>query len=165
MYPSSSTFQGLKEYLVQMLTQKKETLTCALRGHNLQEHDLWSLVRACLQPKVVGSWNLHEQLLHDLDFFVIFSSLPGIISLQGQSNYVAGNTYEDELAQYRLNRGEKAIALNLSLLAREGYAAENQEALMQFVKTKHMQLMSQLEVFAILNHYYNNTTPAEPQRS
>ncbi|KAI0909849.1 KR domain-containing protein [Ustulina deusta] len=49
--------------------------------------------------------NLHQQLPRDLDFFVLFSSPAGTISSQGQSNYAAGNTFQDKLAAYRLARG------------------------------------------------------------
>lgn len=120
-------------------------------------HDAWS---ASLRPKVLGSWNLHQELPRDLDFFVIFSSVAAIIGSQGQSNYAAANAFEDELAKYRLGRGEKAVSLNLSLLAGEGYAVENQKALMQFMTIKQMLLMSQPEVFAILDHYCNKAVPA-----
>ena len=39
----------------------------------------------------VGSWNLHELMPRDLDFFIMLSSLAGILGNRGQSNYRAGN--------------------------------------------------------------------------
>ncbi|KAF2962673.1 hypothetical protein GQX73_g10900 [Xylaria multiplex] len=118
-----------------------------------------------LRPKVQGTWNLHRLLPRNLDFFVIFSSVAAIIGSQGQSNYAAANAFEDELARYRLSQGEKAISLNLSLLAGEGYAVENQKVLMQFMTIKQMLLMSQAEVFAILDHYCNKDLPFDASRS
>ena len=43
-------------------------------------------------PKIQGSWNLHEFMPQDLDFFIMLSSLAGILGNRGQSNYCAGNT-------------------------------------------------------------------------
>ncbi|KAI0190176.1 putative polyketide synthase, partial [Xylaria flabelliformis] len=125
-------------------------------------YDDWS---ASLRPKVLGSWNLHQLLPRNLNFFIMFSSVAAIIGSQGQSNYAAANAFEDELAKYRLRCGEKAISLNLSLLAGEGYAVENQKALMQFIMIKQMLLMSQPEVLAILDHYCDRNLPLDPNRS
>lgn len=101
----------------------------------------------------------------NLDFFVIFSSVAAIIGSQGQSNYSAANAFEDELARYRRSQGEKAISLNLSLLTGEGYAVESQKVLMQLMAIKQMLLMSQPEVFAILDRYCNKDLPFDASRS
>ncbi|KAI0813402.1 putative polyketide synthase [Xylaria sp. FL0064] len=115
-------------------------------------YESWS---ECLRPKIRGTWNLHQQLPHDLEFFIMFSSTAGIIGSQGQSNYAAGNTFQDRLAAYRLARGQTAISLNLSFLESEGYMAENYENLMRYANVKHMMIMSQPEVLAMLEHYCN----------
>lgn len=106
-----------------------------------------------LLPKVCGTWNLHEALPKGLDFFILLSSISGIIGSQGQANYAAGNTYQDELAAYRLSMGEKAVSLNLSMLEGTGYSAEHQSEAMMFMKAKHVQPMSKSDVFALLDHY------------
>ncbi|KAI8964563.1 polyketide synthase [Daldinia sp. FL1419] len=36
---------------------------------------------ASLKPKVQGSWNLHQLLSRDLDFFTMFLSISGIIGI------------------------------------------------------------------------------------
>jgi aryl carrier-like protein len=61
----------------------------------------------------------------DLDFFILLSSAGAIFGNGGQSNYAAGNTFQDALARFRVSRGEKAISLNLGMIAGEGYVAEN----------------------------------------
>jgi len=43
-----------------------------------------------IRPKVQGSWNLHENLPKNLDFFVLLSSSAGIAGSRGQANYAAG---------------------------------------------------------------------------
>ena len=40
-----------------------------------------------LAPKMLGSWNLHELLPRDMEFFVLLSSFAGVIGNRGQSNY------------------------------------------------------------------------------
>ena len=68
------------------------------------------------QPKIKGTWNLHSCMPHDLDFFIILSSMSGIIGNTAQANYCAGNTYEDALAHYRHKQGLAATTLNVGLV-------------------------------------------------
>lgn len=84
--------------------------------------DKWNEV---LAPKVAGSWNLHNLLPDDLDFFVMMSSSTGIMGSFGQSNYTAGNTYQDELAAHRVKHGQRAVALAFSMVVGAGYVEQN----------------------------------------
>lgn len=106
-----------------------------------------------LLPKVTGSWNLHRLLPRDLDFFIFLSSLTGIIGSQIQSNYAAGNTFEDCLAHLRISQGEQATSINLSAMESEGILADHRDVFDQIVKVKQLLPMSQPELFAILDHY------------
>jgi len=55
-----------------------------------------------LAPKVLGIVNLDEaSKLHDLDFFVAFSSLAGATGNAGQADYAAANAFMDAYATYR----------------------------------------------------------------
>jgi NADPH:quinone reductase-like Zn-dependent oxidoreductase/NAD(P)-dependent dehydrogenase (short-subunit alcohol dehydrogenase family) len=80
---------------------------------------------ASLSPKLAGSWNLHQLLPDDLDFFVMFSSSTGIMGSFGQSNYTAGNTYQDALAAHRIKHGQRAHAIAMSMVVGVGWVAEN----------------------------------------
>ncbi|KAI1205339.1 putative polyketide synthase [Annulohypoxylon truncatum] len=120
---------------------------------------------ASTKPKVLGSWNLHQQLPRDLDFFILFSSISGIIGSQGQSNYATGNTFQDGLAQYRLSRGEKAVSLDLGILTSDGYIAENKEMLLRFMNIKQMLPIDEAEVLALLEVFCNKSLPIDPTRS
>lgn len=82
--------------------------------------------RAATKPKVHGSWNLHSELPPGMDFFVLLSSLAGLIGSRGQSNYAAGNTYQDALALCRNKQGEKAVSFDLGKLLRIGYISERE---------------------------------------
>ena len=69
-----------------------------------------------LRPKVRGTWYLHTHLPQDLDFFIILSSISGIIGNAAQANYAAGNNYEDAIAHYRHARGLASTTINAGIV-------------------------------------------------
>lgn len=81
--------------------------------------------QASITPKVTGSWNLHCLLPSDLDFLILLSSVQGIGGMPSQSNYAAGNTYQDALAHHRVASGQRATSLDLGWMVSEGVVAEN----------------------------------------
>ena len=85
--------------------------------------------RDALQPKVQRTWNLHKHLPKGMDFFVILSSVGGVFGNRSQSNYAAGNTYQDALARHRVSLGEKCISIDLGMILSIGFAAERPELL------------------------------------
>lgn len=83
-----------------------------------------------LNPKIRGSQNLHDffQRTSDkLDFFVMLSSLGGILGNVSQSNYAAGNTFQDSLAHHRASHGLPALTINVGHVVDAGWVAQNQE--------------------------------------
>jgi acyl carrier protein len=83
---------------------------------------------AAVRPKVQASWNLHEALPKDLDFFILLSSSSGMVGNRGQANYSAGNSYQDALARHRVLNGLKATSLDLGTILSVGFIAENTDA-------------------------------------
>lgn len=96
------------------------------------------------RPRAQGAWNLHD-LLPDLDFFVILSSLLGDTGNIGQAIYagtavsafshssgrhdrhqltVGTQTFFDAFARYRMARGLHAVSISLPLVLGVGYAVE-----------------------------------------
>ena len=75
--------------------------------------DEWSDV---ITPKVRGTWNLHEALGNNLDFFVMFSSVCGLAGQLGQANYAAANTFLDAFTQYRQHLGQPASVIDIGVM-------------------------------------------------
>ncbi|PYI34570.1 ketoacyl-synt-domain-containing protein [Aspergillus indologenus CBS 114.80] len=72
-----------------------------------------------IRPKVDGTYNLHRALeAHEssLEFFVLFSSMSGVVGTVGQSNYAAANSFLDAFVLYRRQLGRVASVLNLGVV-------------------------------------------------
>lgn len=88
------------------------------------EHEPWS---ATARPKIQGTWNLHNLLPRNLDFFVTLASISGIVGNGSQSNYAAGNTFQDGFAHWRRAQGLAGTSLDLAMVHGMGWVAENVE--------------------------------------
>lgn len=86
-------------------------------------HSQWERT---IRSKVETSWNLHNLLPEDLDFFIFLSSISGIVGNPGQSNYSAGCTFQDALAQHRSRTGQRATSISLSVVEGIGVAAASE---------------------------------------
>lgn len=86
----------------------------------LQAAQFHSVARA----KILGGWNLHQQLqAQPLDFFVMFSSLAAAIGSPGQSNYSAANAFLDGLAEHRRAQGLPGLSIGWGPWSEVGMAS------------------------------------------
>jgi amino acid adenylation domain-containing protein/thioester reductase-like protein len=83
---------------------------------------------AVFAPKVDGAWNLHQLTKRmDLDLFVLFSSVSGVMGTAGQGNYAAANTFLDSLACLRRAEDLPATSIAWGAWEGEGMAAQLSE--------------------------------------
>ncbi|KAL4916483.1 hypothetical protein BDW62DRAFT_186074 [Aspergillus aurantiobrunneus] len=119
--------------LGQVLTECQETMP-PIRGviqaaMNLQDCILeqmsfqqWS---SSIAAKVNATRNLHQFFGARLDFFVMLSSVVGVVGNASQANYAAGGSYQDALARHRACKGLPAVSIDLGMVQSVGWVAEN----------------------------------------
>jgi NADPH:quinone reductase-like Zn-dependent oxidoreductase/NAD(P)-dependent dehydrogenase (short-subunit alcohol dehydrogenase family)/ubiquinone/menaquinone biosynthesis C-methylase UbiE len=98
----------------------------------------WGDWNAAVEPKVIGTWNLHRETVAlniNLDFFVFFSAISGLIGQQGQANYASANTFLDAFVEYRHSLGLAASAVQIGPVEDTGIIAVNLELLSQLKAT------------------------------
>lgn len=89
-----------------------------------------------VEPKVQGTWNLHNATSSsNLDFFILFSSYGGFGGHTGQANYAAANTFLDAFTQYRHRNGLVASVIDVGVMADVGFVARTSGLLERLEKT------------------------------
>ncbi|KAK8102456.1 hypothetical protein PG984_015602 [Apiospora sp. TS-2023a] len=85
-----------------------------------------------IDPKVVGTWNIHHAIQadgkdSDLEFFLMTSSVSGTVGTATESNYCAGNHFLDMFARHRRAQGRPATAVGFGMISEIGYLHDNPE--------------------------------------
>lgn len=79
-------------------------------------------------PKVQGAWNLHGCLPKSgLDFFVLHSSVAGVIGSRGQAMYVRTSTFLGAFLHWRRAQDLLATVIYLGAVSEVGYIVESTE--------------------------------------
>jgi hypothetical protein len=78
------------------------------------------------RTKINGSRNLHKHL-PAMEFFIMLSSASGFAGNSSQSNYAAGNTYQDALARHRTAQGLPAVCYDLGAVDTVGFLAKQRD--------------------------------------
>ncbi|KAL4931816.1 type I polyketide synthase [Aspergillus undulatus] len=113
-------------------------------------YEQWS---AAMNPKVQGTWNLHEVLPKGLDFFIMLSSIASTMGNRGQANYAAANSFMDAMAHYRTSIGEKATTLNLGLFLSAGVAAQSPELQQKYLASLPFTPVTEGQLHALLAYH------------
>jgi aryl carrier-like protein len=121
-------------------------------------HSQWSVN---IQSKVHTSWNLHQLLPKDMDFFILLSSVMGIYANPSQSNYAAGCVFQDTLARSRSAQGlHGSVSLDIGYMGSVGYVAQR-SADSQVIRANARKLVpiETDEFLEILDHYCDPALP------
>jgi KR domain/Phosphopantetheine attachment site len=103
-----------------------------------------------IRPKMHGSANLAELLPSNRDFYIILSSVTGIIGNRGQGNYTAGNVFQDALARHLTSCGAAASSIDLANVMSAGYVAENHG---DEAAVTEIEMMSLEELYALIEYH------------
>lgn len=112
--------------------------------------------KSSLDPKVKGSWNLHNVLDNQhLDFFILLSSAVAISGNFGQSNYAGACSYQDALARYRRSLGLASFSINVGAVVEAGFVSENPEVAMM-LRRQGLGTITSAQLLALINHIVVN---------
>ncbi|MDE0698907.1 MAG: SDR family NAD(P)-dependent oxidoreductase [Boseongicola sp.] len=88
----------------------------------------WNRFERVLWPKVLGAWQLHRATeAHDLDMFLLFSSVVGVLGSAGQTNHASANAFLDQLAAHRRARGLPGQSIAWGAWSELGEAEEQRD--------------------------------------
>jgi acyl carrier protein len=116
-------------------------------------HKQWSTT---IRSKVDATWNLHRLLPPKMDFFILASSFLGVIGSTSQSNYAAGCTFQDALAEMRTSKEEFGPSVSLDLawiddIDIDATSADRFQSMGEHVR--HMGTIQTRDVLAMLEHF------------
>ncbi|KAK5624368.1 hypothetical protein RRF57_000084 [Xylaria bambusicola] len=113
-----------------------------------------------IRSKVNTSWNLHELLPRDLDFFILLSSIVGVYGSPGQGNYAAGCTFQDALARHRTAAGyHTSVSLDLGWMRDDGVVHESAEYQRRLASATELKPVATADMLALLDHYCDPALP------
>ncbi|PLB52311.1 polyketide synthase [Aspergillus steynii IBT 23096] len=110
-----------------------------------------------IRSKVQSTENLHAILPSNMDFFVMLSSLAGVVGSVSQAAYAAGNTFQDAFATYRRSLGQEAVSLDLGRMGEVGIIAENTKYSRHKEDVPVMEDVSEREFHAMLEQVCRST--------
>lgn len=107
-------------------------------------HTNWT---AALAPKVTGTWNLHYALqASPLSFFVLCSSIAGLMGSPGQTTYAAANTFLNSFTQFRLRQNLPASVVSLGGVDDIGFLATQNTRIRNNMRAASVRMLREQEV-------------------
>jgi SAM-dependent methyltransferase/NAD(P)-dependent dehydrogenase (short-subunit alcohol dehydrogenase family)/aryl carrier-like protein len=112
-------------------------------------HKQWTTT---LSPRISGTQNLFS-LLPNLSFFIILSSVNGVIGNPSQGNYAATNTYLDAFAHHHSTPTCPVIAIDVGWVDFAGTVAESEEIQKRLASLGCLTPLSETEMLGLLEYY------------
>ncbi|TFB04561.1 Compactin diketide synthase mokB [Trichoderma ghanense] len=133
-----------------------------LQGAVFQDSMTFAQWELTMRSKRQTSWNLHRLLPADLDFFIMLSSLAGVVGQLASANYSTGCSFQDALARQRLARGQAALSLDIGWMRNIGIVSETGEYQKQRESFDDMKQVDDVELLALLSVFCDPGAPQPP---
>ena len=128
---------------------------CALPN---MDYESWRTVQ---DPKVLGTWNLHNALLNTkLDFFILISSVCGLAGQPGQANYASANSFLDSFMQYRHGLNLPCSVVDLGAVEGIGFLTTRPDKMNQY-KSSGLYLLQEEQVMESIRIAIQRSSPAD----
>ncbi|KAJ6441348.1 KR domain-containing protein [Purpureocillium lavendulum] len=138
-------------------------MSMVLRDYSLLQmsYDDW---RAAQDPKVQGTWNLHEALAGTaLDFFILFGSVVGVAGQPGQGNYAAANSFLDSFMHYRHGLGLPCSVIDLGGMEGIGFLTTRPDKMNQY-RNSGLYFLQEEQLMEALRIAIRRSSPADGLR-
>jgi len=123
------------------------------------KHSQW---RAATLPKIQGTQNLHQYFSgHDLDFFIMLSSVVAIVGNPGQAAYAAANSYLGGLARSRNAQGLTAHCIDVGVVSDAGVVSQNDD-LARMLANRGYSTITVKDLLHVIEHAISNSQPCAP---
>ena len=114
-----------------------------------------------VDPKVQGTWNLHNAITSDLDFFILYGSYGSIGGQWGQANYAAANTFLDSFVRYRHQKGLPASVIDIGVMGEVGFVAQSPD-MIEFFHKLGMQILKEQDLLDAMVLALDRSNPLIP---
>jgi acyl transferase domain-containing protein/thioesterase domain-containing protein len=111
-----------------------------------------------INPKIYGTWNLHQNIIENnlkIDFFVSFSAVASLIGNVGQINYAAANSFLDLFSYYQKAHGIPALTINWGPWDNVGMTSRMAKAIKEQLTINGVNLIAPEKAFASLDMLLN----------
>jgi NAD(P)-dependent dehydrogenase (short-subunit alcohol dehydrogenase family)/aryl carrier-like protein len=112
-------------------------------------HKQWDTT---LSPRIKGTQNLHY-FLPNLSFFILLSSVNGVIGNPSQGNYAATNTYLDAFAHHHFTPTSPVISIDVGWVDFAGTVAESEEIQKRLANLGCLTPLAESEMLGLLDYY------------
>lgn len=121
---------------------------------------------SALAAKVQGTKNLHEATKsHELDFFVMTTTIESFVALATQSAYTAANNFQDYFARWRRQQGLPASTASFGLINDVGHLSTNSTTLALMARNKVMDITEYNFLRLLEPAFMNNESGLDPGSS